>query len=248
MTRRLDTRRLVVSGKTPDTMKPKRRVLKLPGGVLLDLVLCRAGHFCMGSADDELGRDTDEQRHVVSIRRDFWIGRFPITQSQWECVMGGNPSRIKGGDLPIVNVSFADCLAFAKTVGEMVGAEIGLPKESEWEYACRAGTETAYCWGDSADGGDMPCCLSPVTSCWRNSWGISGMHGNVFEWCDDWYDANYRLEAVGGECLDVERYRVVRGGSWTSNPQDCRSAFRGREEPMSRSHEIGFRICMTAFY
>lgn len=202
----------------------------------------------MGSGGDEVGRDTDERRHVVEIGHDLWIGRFPVTQSQWESVMVGNPSRIKGGDLPIVNVSFADCLAFAKAVGEMVGENVRLPKEAEWEYACRAGTETAYCWGDNPNGGDMPNRLSPVTSCRQNQWGIFGMHGNVFEWCDDWYSANYGTEANAGMCLDAKRYRVVRGGSWASDLQDCRSAFRGREYPDLESYEIGFRICVTGGY
>ena len=237
-----------MSGKTANIMKLERRTLKLPGGVLLDLVLCRAGHFCMGSCDDEAGRDTDERRHVVEIGHDFWIGRFPVTQAQWECVMGATTLRIKGGDLPIVNVSFGDCLDFADALGKMVGENVRLPNEAEWEYACRAGTETAYCWGYSPNEGFLPVRLYPVTSCWQNHWGVFGMHGNVFEWCDDWYDVNYGSEANGGKCLDAKRYRIVRGGSWTSSPQDCRSAFRGREEPDSKSYEIGFRICVTNGY
>jgi len=197
----------------------------------------------MGSGVGETGRDADERRHSVEVDHDFWIGRFAVTQTQWECVMGVNPSRIKGGNLPIVNVSFQDCQTFVKTVKEAVGENVRLPTESEWEYACRAGSETAYCWGDSHDGGFIPERLSPVASCWQNEWGIFGMHGNSFEWCDDWYYADYAPR--GSEIVCVERYRVVRGGSWTSDPQDCRSAFRGFEEPGVRSHDIGLRLCVT---
>ena len=221
-------------------MKPEDRELTLPNGISFDFVLCRIGRFNMGSGDDEAGRDSDERRHAVAMGHDFWIGKFPVTQSQWECVMGINPSRIKGGDLPIVNVSFGDCLAFATVVGEMVGENVRLPKEAEWEYACRAGTETAYCWGDSSNGGNMPSCLSLVTSCWRNPWGISGMHGNVFEWCDGWYDADYGMES-SGLCFDAKRYRVVRGGSWKDWPERATSSFRVGVVPYFHAADVGFR-------
>ena len=228
-------------------MKQEYKEILLQCGMSLDFVLCRAGSFYMGSGSGEAGRDTDERRHAVAIEHDFWIGRYPVTQSQWECVMGINPSRIKDGELPIVNVSFGDCQAFANAVGEDVGVNVRLPKETEWEYACRAGTETAYCWGDNPGGGIMPTRLSPVVTCWQNQWGISGMHGNVFEWCDDWYDADYGIKTNRRVGFEVERYRVVRGGSWASDPQDCRSAFREREDADFRSHEVGFRICITGF-
>ena len=215
----------------------------LPGGISLEILRCPPGKFLMGSDEREIGRDSDERHHAVLINEEFWLGRFPVTQRQWVSVMGSNPSQILGDDLPIVNASFEECLAFTKIAGKLIGAEMRLPTESEWEYACRAGTRTAYSWGNSADGEFDAGHLRLVSQCRMNPWGFFGMHGNVFEWCSDWYDVDYGLGTGEAMRFNVNRYRVVRGGSWMSSKEDCRSAFRSREVPDFKSHEIGFRIC-----
>ena len=219
------------------------KTLMLPGGISLEILYCPPGRFIMGSDESEPGRDTDEQRHAVQIGNGFWLGKFPVTQKQWMCVMGRNPSRIVGDDLPVVNVSYDECIAFTKRAEKSAGVGMRLPTEPEWEYACRAGTKTAYAWGDGADGKISGRQLLPVSQCYVNALGFFGMHGNVFEWCCDWYDANYGLQTGAGKRFDSERYKVVRGGSWASEARDCRSAFRSREYPDFKSHEIGFRIC-----
>jgi formylglycine-generating enzyme required for sulfatase activity len=220
------------------------KMLMLPGGISLEVLRCPPGRFLMGSDEGEAGRDSDERLHSVLIEKEFWLGRFPVTQQQWVSVMKSNQSHILGNDLPIVNVSFEDCLAFTRAAGG-VGIEMRLPTEPEWEYACRAGTSTAYSWGNGADGEFDVGHLRLVSQCRMNPWGFFGMHGNVFEWCSDWYDVDYGLGTGEAMRFDAKRYRVVRGGSWASSKEECRSAFRSRELPDFKSHEIGFRVCVA---
>lgn len=221
--------------------------IALSGDVGLDLIYCPPDSFLMGSEESESGRDTDEPRHSVVVERGFWFGKFPVTRAQWFAVMGGEADGDCGGELPVANVSWHDSAEFCKKLSKITERSFRLPTEVEWEYACRAGTITAYSWGDALDGkqancnGEHPCgtsesgpwlrCLTSVGIYAPNPWGFCDMHGNVKEWCADWYDPITR------------RYKILRGGSWADDAQDCRSAFRDREEPGTKAPQIGFRVC-----
>ena len=237
------------------------KVVRLGGGAELEMLFCPAGSFVMGSPDDECGRDADECQHMVSFTDGFWIGKYPVTQRQWFVVMGEGSCRDEGDVMPVVNVSWNDVQLFMKYLNRrLIGGGFRLPTEAEWEYACRAGSTTSYSWGGALNGdrancdGERPCgtvdvgrFLRQMTSVGmygENPWGFCDMHGNVMEWCNDWYDEFYGLKQSDAKrAYNERRYKVLRGGSWASDARDCRSAYRDREEPNFRSNEIGFRLC-----
>ena len=216
--------------------------LGLGGGVKLDLVLIRPGKFLMGS---ENGVSDEKPVHEVTISRSFYLGKYEVTQAQWEAVMGSNPSHFKGATLPVECVSWEDCQKFIEKINSTGVGTFRLPTEAEWEYACRAGTTGDYAgnldemaWYTS--NGDSK--THPVGTKKANPWGLYDMHGNVWEWCQDWYDS-YRQDrqtdpkgAAGGSG------RVLRGGSWSNNARGCRSASRDWHSPSSRGYDLGFRL------
>ena len=165
--------------------------------------------------------------------------------------MGSNPSRFKGDDLPVETVSWDDCQAFIKKVNAALGCGARLPTEAEWEYACRAGTTTAYFWGNALNGDRANCCYgnaetTPVGKYGANPWGLCDMHGNVWEWCADWYgDYPTRgvVDPLGPASGDI---RVLRGGCWIYGARYCRSANRRRCDPGDRNFNFGFRLCCSA--
>ena len=216
--------------------------LDLGGGVMLDLVLIRPGKFLMGS---EKGFDDEKPVHEVTISQPFYLGKYEVTQAQWEAVMGSNPSGFKGATLPVEQVSWEDCQEFIEKLNSKGIGTFRLPTEAEWEYACRAGTT-----GDHAGNLDEMAwyCENsgskthPVGTKKANPWGLYDMHGNVWEWCQDWY-GTYPTGAVrdptgaaGGS------YRVSRGGGWGSIAGGCRSASRGGGSPSGRGNLLGFRL------
>lgn len=166
---------------------------------LLDMIWCPPGTFFMGSPTTEPGRWNDEELHEVELTDDFFIGRTPVTQKVWETVMGNNPAYYKGDDNPIESVSWNDCQEFIKKLNEMypapAGYEWALPTEAQWEYACRAGTQTAFSFGDDASelgkyawyADNSNWTTHPVGLLLPNPWGLYDVHGNVWEWCQDWY-------------------------------------------------------------
>ena len=188
----------------------------------------------------------------VTISKPFYMGIYPVTQEQWYVVMGTNPSRFTGPNRPVEQVSWDDAQSFLKKLSEKDGAKYRLPTEAEWEYACRAGTKTAYYWGDEWDD-DYGWCH--VNSSERtqdvgmkkpNPWGLYDMSGNVWEWCQDWYDRYPPLSSVTDPKgpASGER-RVLRGGSWGNFPENCRSAHRSRSAPAGRGPDGGFRVVRT---
>jgi formylglycine-generating enzyme required for sulfatase activity len=219
----------------------------------MQFVLIPAGTFMMGSPLDEEGRYDREKQHQVTISRPLYLQTTPVTQGQWERVMGDNPSRFKecGKDCPVEQVSWDDIQEFMKKLNQMEKTDkYRLPTEAEWEYACRAGSKGRWCFGDdgaklgeyawyAANSGKK---THPVGQKKPNSWGLYDIHGNVFEWVQDWYG-----EYPAGPVTDPKgppsgKKRVLRGGSWIYFAKDTRSALRDLDNPDFRMELIGFRI------
>jgi formylglycine-generating enzyme required for sulfatase activity len=228
-------------------------VLDLDKGVKMELVLVPAGTFLMGSPHGEDGRTEDEEpRHEAVITRPFYIGKYAITQAEWQAMMGSAPSFFKGDNRPVENVSWDDCQAFCGALSQKTGRVVRLPTEAEWEYSCRAGTGTAYSFGDSSErlggyawyGDNSGSETQPVGGKQPNSWGLHDMHGNVWEWCSDWYDETFyvRSPKLAPRGASSGNYRVLRGGSWLYYPWGCRSAVRLRYLPACRSCLVGLRV------
>ncbi len=233
-------------------------------GVSFRMVLIRAGEFIMGSPPDEPGRLDDETQHRVRLSRDYWMGETQVTQALWEAVMGNNPSEFNnGGEYPVESVSWDDSQTFIQDLNRLVsGGGFRLPTEAEWEYACRAGTNTPFhtgrCLGthEANYDGNYPLEGCPegeyrerttrVASFAPNAWGLYDMHGNVYEWCQDWYDEDYpsgRVTDPSGPSSGASR--VHRGGCWVIGARYCRSASRNVLALGYRHFFIGLRLART---
>ncbi len=241
--------------------------IDIGGGVGMELVWIPPGEFTMGSPASEAERSDDEgPQHRVTISRGFWMGKCEVTQEQYAQIMGENPSDFKGTNLPVEQVSWDDAQEFCRKLQgrlprEMAGKTVGLPTEAEWEYACRAGTTTPFHYGDSLDAsmanfdgnypyergreGEYRKQTTSVGSFQPNNWGLYDMHGNVWEWCQDWKD-DYPSGAITDPTgPDTGSRRVLRGGSWRNRARSCRSANRNIYGPGRRLNYIGFR-CLLA--
>ena len=212
----------------------------LPGGVAMEMVWCPPGNFLMGSPADESGR----HQHWVTLTEGFWMAKYAVTQKQWKSVMENNPSHFMGDNLPVECVSWNDCQEFCQKAGN----GLRLPTEAEWEYACRAGSAGAYGgtgrvkemgWYDALSSGQT----HPVGEKRPNAWGLYDMHGNVWEWCADWYDSGYYAKSPGVDPKGSAsgKSRVLRGGCYWDDPRRCRSASRNCFNPSSRGRNFGFR-------
>ena len=189
------------------------------------------------------------------------MGIHAVTQAQWKAVMGDNPSRFQGDALPVEQVSWQQCNEFCEKMRKMDGKPYRLPTETEWEWACRAGTISPFYFGEtiSAEQANFDASYSyangttatprrkttPVASFPSNAFGLFDMHGNVWEWCLDWYGNYPTGDTVDYQGPTVGTERVMRGGAWNQIPRRCRSAFRGNEEPRKRRKDVGFRICLS---
>jgi formylglycine-generating enzyme required for sulfatase activity len=209
-------------------------------------------NFMMGSPEDEPGRFSDETLHKVILTEGFYMQTTEVTQAQWTAVMGSNPSYFDecGPDCPVENVSWEDAQSFLKKLNGRGGDyEYRLPTEAQWEYACRAGTTTRYHTGDSeADlaragwyGGNSGGKTHPVGQKEANAFGLHDMHGNVWEWCADWFGGYPSGPVTDPTGPESGARRVLRGGSWVSTARGCRSAYRGRDTPVGRDQHLGFR-------
>jgi formylglycine-generating enzyme required for sulfatase activity len=235
------------------------------GSQTIRLHWCPAGSFMMGSPTTEEGRYNDETHHEVKLTQGLWMGETEVTQGLWEEVMdGNNPSCFKsGGNYPVENVSWDDCQEFLQKLNARTpqsGLKWALPTEEQWEYACRAGSTTAYFWGDALNGdgancdGNYPCGTTakgpykqktmPVRSYAANAWDLYDMHGNVLEWCSDWY-GEYPSGPITTPAGPASG-RVIRGGSWYRSARDCRSASRDGLTPGSRNSYLGFRVALVS--
>ena len=218
-------------------------------GEKMELVRIKAGPFMMGSFEGEKDAADDEKpRHRVEITKDYYMGKYLVTQGQYEAVMGVNPSRFKGDmQLPVEEVSWEDAKAFCKALQQKLGRKVDLPSEAQWEYAGRAGTTTPYHVGNKLtedlsnfDGK----ATSKVGKYPANPWGLYDMQGNVWQWCGDMYDEKYYEMSRSRDPQGPENgaERVLRGGSWVSTPRTCRVASRVWSDPSRRHNYVGFRV------
>ena len=235
--------------------KIKEEVIDLGNGVELTMVLIPAGKFLMGSPISEEYRDEDETQHEVTISKPFYMGKFEVTQEQWELLMGTNPSEFKGKKIPVTNITWDDCQDFITKLNKKTKNKFRLPTEAEWEYCCRAGTKTAYFFGEY---------LNPLNANYNNpekeveseplpvgrdykpnTFGLCDMHGNVMEWCNDWYDDYPDDDSIDPQGPDEGETKVFRSGSCFEFPSELRSAYRGHQPPYERFIVLGFRLAMT---
>ncbi|MEW6237361.1 MAG: formylglycine-generating enzyme family protein [Candidatus Omnitrophota bacterium] len=236
----------------------------LPEGAKpLEMVLIKTGMFVMGAPYSERGRsnDYDWPPHEVTISKDFYLGKYELTQAQWQAVMGSNPSNFQGNpNNPVENLLWSDCQEFIEKLNQLGQGIFRLPTEAEWEYACRAGTRTRFSYGDILETDDQRE-FSPIHDQYMwwctnssdqphevglklpNPWGLYDMHGNVWEWCSDWWEAPYaRWPQVDPQGPETGTSIVIRGGSWFDYSSSCRSAFHYTVSE-GKYYNIGFRVC-----
>jgi formylglycine-generating enzyme required for sulfatase activity len=248
---------------------PEKLTVDLGGEVKIEMVLIPAGEFLMGSpVSDKDARPNEKPQHRVRITKPFYLGKYLVTQEQWKAVMGKNPSQFKGPKNPVERVSWDDCQQFLDKLNaksaDRGGRKFQLPTEAQWEYACRAVSTTRYCFGNEESGlgeyawynansgtkVDQDCKTHPVGEKKPNAWGLYDVHGNVWEWCADWYDDHEDYYA-GSPTDDptgpaTGSMRVVRGGSSFSPASYCRAAARGNWPPESRRNfDGGLRVALV---
>jgi len=222
------------------------------------MLWCKPGAFMMGSPAGEKGRKGNETQHEVTLTKGFYLGKYEVTQEQWEKVKGSNPSKFKGATLPVETVKWDEVIQFCQQLTQMEKAAgrlpegwvYTLPTEAQWEYACRAGTTTAYSFGDTItpkqanyDEGKVGKTTS-VGTYPVNAWGFHDLHGNVSELCSDYY-GDYPDGSVSDPVgPSVGSLRVYRGGGWNRNGRYLRSTYRYRNTPDSRNVTLGFRLSL----
>jgi len=235
------------------------------------MVAIPGGTFLMGSPESEQGQsDRESPQHTVTIQP-FFMGKFSVTQAQWQAVaslpkvnihLKSDPSDFKGANRPVEQVSWNDAVEFCRRLSKATGREYRLPSEAEWEYACRAGTTTPFHFGEtittdlanyngnynygSGSKGQYREQTTDTGSFPANTFGLHDMHGNVWEWCQDTWHENYNGAPTDGSAWVYENAnqnrRILRGGSWDGNPGDCRSASRLDYSPDFNDDYIGFRV------
>ncbi|MBL1217146.1 MAG: formylglycine-generating enzyme family protein [Planctomycetes bacterium] len=228
--------------------------LDLGNDVRMTFALIPPGEFVMGSPASEVGRsDVEGPQHQVTLTQPYYMGITEVTQAQYQTIMGNNPSKFVGTALPVEQVSWDDATEFCRALADKTGRIVRLPTEAEWEYACRAGTTTRFGFGDSDSHlsqyawyeDNSGAQTHPVGQKEPNAFGLFDMHGNVWEWCADWYAEAYpsssQTDPTGSGSGDA---RVLRGGSWNYNPDYCRSASRGMIPPDIQVNNSGFRVVL----
>ncbi|WP_427159547.1 formylglycine-generating enzyme family protein [Aliinostoc sp. HNIBRCY26] len=236
-------------------------VENLGNGVTLEMVAIPGGAFIMGSPESEPGRSADESPQRNVTLKPFFIGKYEITQAQYQTIMGNNPAIFKGENRPVEQISWDDAVEFCKKLSNITGRNYRLPSEAEWEYACRAGTNTPFHFGEtitaelanydasqtyaSAPQGLFRRQTTPVGSFPANAFGLYDMHGNVLEWCQDGWHDNYHGAPVDGSVWINEndnRIGMLRGGFLSFSPIHCRSAARYSYYRDERVNYFGFRV------
>lgn len=242
--------------------KPKTNVevasntisIQVKSNVFIEMVKVEKGAFLMGAKDgDEMAFDSERPVHQVTLTDDYYIGKYEVTQSLWEIVMGKNPSRLKRANFPVNNVSWDDCQKFIKKLNKMTGKEFRLPTEAEWEFAARGGIKSkGYQYSGGNDISDVGwnshnsgLYAHGVGTRRPNELGIYDMSGNVFEYCQDWkrnYSASPEINPVG---LEKGKLKVVRGGSWGVDGFSCRPSCRYFYYPFVHSIDLGLRLALS---
>ncbi|OBQ29724.1 MAG: Sulphatase-modifying factor protein [Aphanizomenon flos-aquae MDT14a] len=235
----------------------------LGNGVKLEMAVIPGGSFMMGSPENEAGSsDNESPQHQVTVPS-FFMGKYPVTQAQYQAIMGTNPSLFKGSNRPVECVSWDNAVAFCEKLSQITGKTYRLPSEAEWEYACRAGTTTPFHFGETITtdlanyNGNYTYGQEPKGVYRRettevgsfgvaNNFGLYDMHGNVWEWCQDNWHSNYEGAPIDGSAwLGIEKNtntRLLRGGSWSFNPANCRSASRNHSTLDYDYYYFGFRV------
>ncbi|MFM7370705.1 MAG: SUMF1/EgtB/PvdO family nonheme iron enzyme, partial [Sphaerospermopsis kisseleviana] len=238
----------------------------LGNGVTLEMAAIPGGTFLMGSPEDEKGRYPSESpQHEVTVP-DFFMGKYPVTQAQYQAIVGNNPSYFKGENRPVETVSWDDAVTFCQHLSQRTEKNYTLPSEAQWEYACRAGTTTPFYFGESITSdlvnynGDYTYAAEPKGK-WRrqttdvgtfppNTFGLYDMHGNVLEWCLDDFVTNYNKAPTDGSAVTSSSYRkILRGGSWDYDDANrCRSANRYHYSRVNRKNDaaMGFRVVIIS--
>ncbi len=237
---------------------PPTLTLDLGNGVTMECVYIRPGKFTMGGdSDPKHGwQGVEKPKHEVTITKGFYLGKYEVTQAQYEAVMGVNPSKWKEAQRPVEYVTWSESDGFCRRASEKTRREVRLPTEAEWEYACRAGTTTdwshgsnsanlaEYAWYNVNAGGQT----HPVGQKKPNGWGLYDMHGNVWEWVADWYGSDYYAsgprEDPTGPTEGADR--MLRGGGWDLDNDTCRSALRRRRHTWCRNANRGFRAAVSS--
>jgi len=227
----------------------------------MKMIWCPPGKFLMGSPEDEKDRRENENQVQVLISHGLWLASTPVTQGQWQALMGNNPSHFTGSmDLPVEQVSWNDVWDFCAKLNAVENLpnsyHYALPTEAQWKYACRAGTTTPFHFGSTLNGKIANCSgddtygtetdwpylgqTSIVGSYSPNSWGLHDMHGNVWEWCADW-NGDRLPGGIDPSGPTTGAYRRTRGGAWSDSAALCSSAYRNGDYPDNRRHFVGFR-------
>jgi formylglycine-generating enzyme required for sulfatase activity len=232
--------------------KGTRPVLKvdLGNGEKMEFVRIPKGTFQMGASDGDTEAYSDEKEPRKVVLDGFYLGKYEVTQAEYKAVTGKTPSNFKGDRLPVENVSWKDADQCCKTLSERIKRKAVLPSEAQWEYACRAGTKTPYHFGVKWDAdlannnGKGTVAVGSYTA---NPWGLYDMHGNVWEWCRDYYGSYDKIEVKPNPIQLIQQSedrRVLRGGAWLSNARDCRASLRSGDSPGSANFNVGFRVCL----
>ena len=241
--------------------RAQQKIEHLGNDIKLEIVYIPGGSFLMGSPTEEVGRYSDEgPQHRVTLQP-FYMSKYPITQDQYQVIMGNNPSRFRGGRCPVETVSWHDATEFCEKLSQKTGRDYRLPSESQWEYACRAGTTTPFYFGETitpdfanyygnSSYGNGPKGKYRQQTTYvgifpPNAFGLYDMHGNVWEWCaDEWHDNYDGAPTDGSVWLDGNKNRSpLRGGSWVYCPYYCRSAIRSLFLPRDvHNYDFGFRV------
>ena len=223
-------------------------------GISIDMVRVEAGTFTMGAtAEMKNTEDSEKPTHRVTLTNDYYIGKYEVTQALWQAVMGDDPSYFKGDNLPVEAVTWDDCQEFIGKLNRITGKTFRLPTEAEWEYAARGGNKSRgyqysgsnnpsnVAWYDDNSGDKT----HAVGTKQPNELGIYDMSGNVWEWCQDWYETYSSSSQVNPTGANSGSCRVVRGVSWYNNARNCRLSLRGSNTPDFRSSNLGLRLVLS---